>query len=307
MYSAGQYIYVNHRLPVPAPPPPDASPRERLAYDKANLWVAWVAEIRAVSRNEIFVRVFWLYWPDELPSGRRPYHGERELVMSNHVGIIKADTIACPADVSHWDENDDSNQKVLSERYWRQTLDVTKKDHLAKLSKLRTFCICGKYDDPNVDLFQCRVAECATWNHEDCLIADIERRAWAKFKAGELGHETLETENQKTLSRRVVEKVGQLVGNGVDVPELEDEAPLDRVPTSSKRNKRSKAVAGQKAPWNRKLEGRIKKVPKAGDETTLLATIRQKVPTPEASVRMPFEPRIWNVKLRCLKCRHSLN
>ncbi|KIW65119.1 hypothetical protein PV04_07402 [Phialophora macrospora] len=306
MYSAGQYIYVNHCLPVPAPPAANASARERLAYDKANLWVARVSEIRAVSRTEIFVRVFWLYWPDELPSGRRPYHGEGELVMSNHVSIIKADTIACPADVSHWDENDDSNQKVLSERYWRQTFDVTKVDRLA-LSKLRKFCVCRRYDDPNIDLFQCKVAGCATWNHEDCLIADIEKRAWAKFIAGELGHETQQTENEKTFGQKVAEKVGHnIVGDGIDIPELEDEAPSNRIPTSSRR---TKPVAGHRMPWTHKLEGRITKVPKAGDETTLRATIRQKVPTSEASANAnaSFEPQVWTVKLKCLKCRHSLN
>ncbi|EXJ56646.1 hypothetical protein A1O7_06990 [Cladophialophora yegresii CBS 114405] len=304
-YSAGEIVYVNRRLPVPAPPSTDASPAERLAYDKENLWVGQIAEFRAASTNKVFVRVFWLYWPDELPMHRQPYHGDRELVMSNHVEIIEAQTIACHADISHWDEYDDTNKTVLDERYWRQMYDVTKMatPHLA-LSKLRKFCICGGYDNPGVDMFQCRATGCRMWNHENCLIADIEKRAWEKFKTGMLDHEMQEVEENKTFSQKVVEKVGQLVGNGIGVSEVHDGAHSDRVLGTSKH---TKLVAGHKKPWARKLEGRITKVRKAEDETTVRATVRQLVPTANTKARPSFEPKIWNMEMNCLRCHHSLN
>lgn len=65
-------------------------PRKRSEDD----WVARILEIRASDEHHVYARVFWMYWPDELPSGthygkrqvqaRQPYHGSSELIASNH-------------------------------------------------------------------------------------------------------------------------------------------------------------------------------------------------------------------------------
>jgi hypothetical protein len=57
-------------------------------------WVGRIIDIRASDAQNVFARVFWLYWPEELPSGtvlegkkvrgRQPYHGKHELIASNH-------------------------------------------------------------------------------------------------------------------------------------------------------------------------------------------------------------------------------
>ncbi len=57
-------------------------------------WVARILEIRAADEHHVYARVYWMYWPDELPSGtldgkktvqgRQPYHGQNELIASNH-------------------------------------------------------------------------------------------------------------------------------------------------------------------------------------------------------------------------------
>lgn len=57
-------------------------------------WVARILEIRASDEHHVYVRVFWMYWPDELAEGtryggrqvqgRQPYHGASELIASNH-------------------------------------------------------------------------------------------------------------------------------------------------------------------------------------------------------------------------------
>jgi hypothetical protein len=57
-------------------------------------WVARILEIRASDEHHVYARVYWMYWPDELPQGthdgrktiqgRQPYHGINELVASNH-------------------------------------------------------------------------------------------------------------------------------------------------------------------------------------------------------------------------------
>ncbi|KAF9769021.1 hypothetical protein IL306_013619, partial [Fusarium sp. DS 682] len=57
-------------------------------------WVARILEIRASDQHHVYARVYWMYWPDELPEGtldgkktvqgRQPYHGADELIASNH-------------------------------------------------------------------------------------------------------------------------------------------------------------------------------------------------------------------------------
>lgn len=57
-------------------------------------WVARILEIRARDEHHVYARIFWMYWPDELPAGthygkkqvqgRQPYHGASELIASNH-------------------------------------------------------------------------------------------------------------------------------------------------------------------------------------------------------------------------------
>jgi hypothetical protein len=62
--------------------------------DPSNLWVAYILEIRAKDEHHVYARIYWMYSPDELPKGtfdgknlvqgRQPYHGQNELIASNH-------------------------------------------------------------------------------------------------------------------------------------------------------------------------------------------------------------------------------
>ncbi len=250
IYSAGHIVYVNRHLPIPPAPATDASEDEKLAFDRQNFWVGLVSEFRAANQEKVWVKLFWLYWPEELPMGRQPYHGKRELVLSNHVDIIEAQSIACHADLSHWDENDDSNKLVLSERYWRQTYDLTRMATAPQhaLSKLRKFCVCGRYDTPEMDMYQCHKIGCGMWNHQPCLVADIEERAWCKFKKGELTtNEVNETEEPKTFTQKVAHTVGHIVEKGLGKPEIKDEAHSDVISTGSQK---AKLTTGGKKPWS---------------------------------------------------------
>lgn len=61
-------------------------------------WVARILEIRASDEHHVYARVYWMYWPDELPQGthdgkrtvhgRQPYHGINELIASNHSAFL---------------------------------------------------------------------------------------------------------------------------------------------------------------------------------------------------------------------------
>ncbi|RYC79921.1 hypothetical protein BFJ63_vAg17195 [Fusarium oxysporum f. sp. narcissi] len=68
---------------------------DRKHIQKSNeYWVAFILEIRASDDDHVYARVYWMYWPEDLPRGthdgnkkvqsRQPYHGANEVIASNH-------------------------------------------------------------------------------------------------------------------------------------------------------------------------------------------------------------------------------
>ena len=89
-----------------------------------SLWVASIVEVRAETGWNVWLRVEWFYRPEELPHGRQPHHGKREIIKSKAQNIISAVTVAGSADVTYWDENDDSKDADgIDGLFWRQTFD----------------------------------------------------------------------------------------------------------------------------------------------------------------------------------------
>ncbi|KAK2005689.1 hypothetical protein LZ32DRAFT_611878 [Colletotrichum eremochloae] len=136
-------------------------------------WVAFILEIRARDKQHVFARVYWMYWPEELPKGtmdgdrypggRQSYHGRNELVASNHMDIINVASVTSRADVQQWEEADDED--VQEALYWRQALDC----RTSQLSSLTRLCTCRQPANPDKTLIGCSNGDCATWLHEDCL------------------------------------------------------------------------------------------------------------------------------------------
>ena len=93
--------------------------------DDKQFWIARVLEVRASSPSAVYLRVYWMYWPTELPSGQDYYHGKSELVASNHMEIIDAMTVSGMAEVSHLIEEDEA--PVATGLYWRQKFDFRTK------------------------------------------------------------------------------------------------------------------------------------------------------------------------------------
>lgn len=113
----GEYLYINHSG--------GQNGKVILAPDHRLFWVCQVLEIRAVDPQHVYIRVFWLYWPDELPGGRGKHHGKHELLMSNHMEIVDAMTVAGRVNMSRWDERQDDDEgesggRTLGGLYWRQ-------------------------------------------------------------------------------------------------------------------------------------------------------------------------------------------
>ena len=151
-------------------------------------WVAHVKEIRASDPLHAFLRVYWLYWPDELPTGRQPYHGKRELVPSNAMQIIDAMTVNGRLEVRYWNEEPD-DRPTEEEYFWRQTFDMRHnklsvsfaRGHSGIVSRnrganrcleqnLKTHCMDSKPENPDVPLLTCPA--CHKTRHSSCVADD---------------------------------------------------------------------------------------------------------------------------------------
>lgn len=179
-FSTGSLVYINKHTPPPAPPDPDASEAEVLAFDKANHWVGKVLEVKAANTSEVWLRVFWLYWPEELPKGRQDYHGNQELIMSNHMELVDAKTVTSSADISHWDEKNEDQD--VGHRFWRQfynfQLQGTK---TGGLSEIRRHCVCMEYYNPDRTMLKCPNTKCGIWNHQECLEQEILAQTYTRL------------------------------------------------------------------------------------------------------------------------------
>lgn len=86
--------------------------------------IARLLEIRALDPTNVYVRVYWVYRPHELPGGRQDHHGRDELIATNHMEIVDALRVLSPIDITHWRE-EESARRPPGGLYWRQFYDIT--------------------------------------------------------------------------------------------------------------------------------------------------------------------------------------
>lgn len=152
-FQTDDYVFVANEDSVKRQKTGDAGTNGAASRRANSDWVARILEIRALDELHVYARVYWMYWPDELPAntqvggkvirgGRQPYHGKHELVASNHsefefwiyrltcvhadmagmlVDVINAVSVTVHAQVNHWVETDEEDSQ--DSLYWRQALN----------------------------------------------------------------------------------------------------------------------------------------------------------------------------------------
>ncbi|EXK79066.1 hypothetical protein FOQG_16305 [Fusarium oxysporum f. sp. raphani 54005] len=148
-------------------------------------WVARILEIRASDEHHVYARVYWMYWPYELPpgtldrkksvQGRQPYHGAKELIASNHMDIINVVSVTGPVTVNQWIESDD--EEITDELYWRQAYDC----RTLELSSVELICKCQTPANPDKTLIGCTSSECGKWMHQECMACDILMQVYGRL------------------------------------------------------------------------------------------------------------------------------
>ncbi|KAH6657530.1 hypothetical protein BKA67DRAFT_191026 [Truncatella angustata] len=184
-YLSDNYIFVANSASLEQPRPQNNDEPSKVKSKSDEAWVARILEIRASDEHHVYARVYWLYWPDELPpnstyrdkvvSGRQAYHGQHELIASNHMDIINVVSVTAPATVNQWDEHDE--EQVQQALYWRQAWDVRSME----LSLVAERCICKEPENPDKTLIRCSNQQCGTWLHDDCLIHQALLETWERL------------------------------------------------------------------------------------------------------------------------------
>jgi hypothetical protein len=172
-FSVGDYVYINH------------SQESTIFEEKDALWTARVLECRARNparkseknvSESVFLRVYWMYWPEELPGGRKVYHGRSEVIASNQMEIVDAMTVSEKVGVLFMAE-DEIVPPMHNGLYWRQRFDV----YGEKTSPLKKYCICQGHCNPDEAMVQCSNTSCRQWQHKECILNATLDRVWKEI------------------------------------------------------------------------------------------------------------------------------
>ncbi|KAI4256000.1 MAG: hypothetical protein L6R42_006446 [Xanthoria sp. 1 TBL-2021] len=158
-YAVHHYALVSRFQPLPKVHDP-------LDTDSGTCCPARILEIRAFDAKNVYIRLYWLYTPDQLRGGRQPHHGEDELIVTNHMEIVDAARVIEPITVVSLEENEKSWQiSTHGVYYWRQTYHYLTRE----LSPPKTHCICNRPVCPDEVLVRCTNPQCALLLHGKCI------------------------------------------------------------------------------------------------------------------------------------------
>lgn len=116
-FQVGQIVFVKNSDEPDAKNPPNA----------VEGWLAKVLEIRAGDSSHVYLRVFWVYRPEDLPGGRQAHHASSEVIVSNHMDVIEAVTVQSLAEMVHWNDDPDTLPLPADQLFFRQSYDITKR------------------------------------------------------------------------------------------------------------------------------------------------------------------------------------
>ena len=239
---------------------------------------------------------------------RQPYHGANEFIMSNAMDIVDAMTVAGPAEVKQWDEQNDE-QDDLGQRFFRQFLDINKLGAKGEaLSEIRKHCICHQYYNPDKTMYKCPHDGCGTWCHEECLVEAILEKTFKRL-VEESGPAANGTNAEGSVLLSVKDTVSNAKGaiaktlfpqekiKDLRRSQGQSSTPSKSEPATPKSTSKAKKKIGSKGAWRGLFNAKITN----GDETAgrgVKATI-----TDERGQ----DPETWTEDVECLKCGKLLD
>nr|XP_040253980.1 chromatin remodeling protein SHL isoform X2 [Aegilops tauschii subsp. strangulata]XP_040253981.1 chromatin remodeling protein SHL isoform X2 [Aegilops tauschii subsp. strangulata] len=130
-------------------------------------YVAKVESIEAAGSRgtNVRVRVRWYYRPEESIGGRRPFHGSKEVFLSDHYDVQSADTIEGKCNV-HSFRSYTKLDSVNAEDFFCR-FDYKSASGSFVPDRIAVFCKCEMPYNPDDLMIQCE--ECSDWFHPSCI------------------------------------------------------------------------------------------------------------------------------------------
>ncbi|KAL8906136.1 MAG: hypothetical protein Q9171_006392 [Xanthocarpia ochracea] len=154
-YSVHQFALIARFQALPKPQSP-------LDTDAGICCPARILEIRARDAQNVYIRLYWLYMPSQLSSGRQQYHGRDELVATNHMEIVNAARTIEPFDVVDLRDREETTEGLNLSGYFRQTYHVLTKELSVSLFRPRPV-------NPDGILVRCTNPQCDVLLHGECI------------------------------------------------------------------------------------------------------------------------------------------
>ncbi|KAG5924955.1 hypothetical protein E4U61_004858 [Claviceps capensis] len=184
-YSHDEFVYVTNDTTIELQKATAKNADGGATLQSTDYWVARILEVRASDELHVYARVYWMYSPDEIPAGtsdgrktiagRQPYHGQNELLASNHMDVINVVSVAMKATVHHWIESDDD--EVQDALYWRQAFNC----RISQVSSVVLTCKCKTPANPDKTLVGCTNPKCGNWLHYECMLHDALMRVYERL------------------------------------------------------------------------------------------------------------------------------
>eukprot|EP00045_Choanoeca_perplexa_P009723 m.94862 g.94862 ORF g.94862 m.94862 type:complete len:204 (-) comp15006_c0_seq1:1453-2064(-) len=139
-----------------------------------NDFVAKVERIYTNAASQVNIDVCWFYRPEELPCGRKPYHGRDEVITSDHRDTVKVETINSKAvvhTIEAYEQRDSTplhNAGYIIPEFFSRSFYHYKEQHLKEPTD--KYCTCRQPHNPDKLMICCD--ECESWFHPKCVRMD---------------------------------------------------------------------------------------------------------------------------------------
>ncbi|KAH7388075.1 hypothetical protein KP509_16G056300 [Ceratopteris richardii] len=134
-------------------------------------YVARVEKMWADWRNNVKVEVRWYYRPEESIGGRRPFHGAKEVFLSDHTDIQSADTIEGKCTV-HTFKRYTKLENVEADDFFCR-FEYRAASGTFNPDKVAVYCKCEMPYNPDDLMVECE--ECKDWFHPSCVGLSLEQ------------------------------------------------------------------------------------------------------------------------------------
>ncbi|EER96695.1 hypothetical protein BDA96_02G202900 [Sorghum bicolor] len=134
-------------------------------------YVARVERMESDGRGGVRVRVRWYYRPEEAKGGRRPFHGAKELFLSDHFDTQSAHTIEGKCIVHSFKSYTKLDNVGPEDFYCR--FDYKASTGAFTPDRVAVYCKCEMPYNPDDLMVQCE--GCKDWFHPSCMGMTIEQ------------------------------------------------------------------------------------------------------------------------------------